>query len=391
MKRKIAVFTGTRAEYGLLYWLLRELQDAPQAELQLLVGGTHLSHQFGYTCRLIEQDGFAVNEKLDFLLASDSPAAVAKSMALATIGAADALQRLSPDILVLLGDRYEALAVAQAAMLAQIPLAHIHGGERTEGLMDEAIRHALTKMSHLHFTATDVYRRRVIQLGERPERVFNFGAPGIDNIRKLEPVSRPKLSTLLGIDLVHTPYLMVTYHPVTLVRDGGVSQLNELLDALDDFPAHQLVITYPNADINCQPLISRLQEYQAKSPGRVALVQSVGQTNYLSLLKYCDAIVGNSSSGLIEAPSFHIPTVNIGSRQQGRLAGSTVLHCEAERPAITQCLHQALTPEFRQCCQQAENPYGDGQSAGRIAQLLCNQALDNILEKSFYDLPGVLP
>lgn len=385
MKRKIAVFTGTRAEYGLLQPLLYQLKERESCELQLLVGGTHWSPQFGSTFQFIERDGFEITAKLDFLLSSDSPSGVAKSMALAMMTSADCLERLQPDLLVVLGDRYESLAVAQAAMLARLPIAHIHGGERTEGLIDEAIRHSLTKMAHLHFTTTEQYRRRVIQLGEQPENVFNFGAPGIDNIKSLKPVERRALSELLNIDITTRPFMMVTFHPVTLKETGGLDQLKALLFVLREFEDFQLVITYPNADTQCQDLIDELNSFKSEFPSRVALIQSVGQLNYLSLLNHCDVVVGNSSSGLIEAPSFGIPTVNIGERQAGRISGDTVIQCDSTTDEIRNALRSALCNDFKLKCKNAVNPYGEGNSASKMADVLCSASLSHLLKKVFYD------
>lgn len=385
MKRKIAVFTGTRAEYGLLQPLLYQLKERESCELQLLVGGTHWSPQFGSTFQFIERDGFEITAKLDFLLSSDSPSGVAKSMALAMMSSADCLERLQPDLLVVLGDRYESLAVAQAAMLARLPIAHIHGGERTEGLIDEAIRHSLTKMAHLHFTTTEQYRRRVIQLGEQPENVFNFGAPGIDNIKSLKPVERRALSELLNIDITTRRFMMVTFHPVTLKETGGLDQLKALLFVLREFEDFQLVITYPNADTQCQDLIDELNSFKSEFPSRVALIQSVGQLNYLSLLNHCDVVVGNSSSGLIEAPSFGVPTVNIGERQAGRISGDTVIQCDPTTDEIRNALRSALCTDFKLKCKNAVNPYGEGNSASKMADVLCSVLLSHLLKKVFYD------
>ncbi len=383
--RKIAVFTGTRAEYGLLYWVLKGIDESIESELQLYVGGMHLSPEFGYTIDQIVNDGFNITEKLEFLLSSDSAVGVSKSMGLALISASEVLERNKPDLVVLLGDRFESMALAQAAMLACIPVAHIHGGEKTEGLIDEAIRHSITKMSHIHFTATEDYRRRVIQLGEHPDSVFNYGAPGIDSIVKLPLMERCKLSDSINFD-VSSPYFMVTYHPVTLDKSGGLESLINLNAVLDLYPDHKCIITYPNADTHGRKLIEVLETYKNKYPGRVLLVQSLGQLRYLSLLKYCSAVIGNSSSGLIEAPTFNIPTVNIGNRQKGRITGETVIQCGESFDEIKQAVNQALNPEFIANCKRVKNPYGDGDSSNRIVSTMLSFPLDNIVEKSFYDL-----
>ncbi|RTE86069.1 MULTISPECIES: UDP-N-acetylglucosamine 2-epimerase [Gammaproteobacteria] len=383
--RKIAVFTGTRAEYGLLYWIMREIQESISLELQLYVGGMHLSQEFGYTIDQIRLDGFSITEELNFLLSSDTPVGVAKSMALATINASEVLERHKPDVLVVLGDRFEALAVAQAAMLSRIPIAHIHGGETTEGLIDEAVRHSLTKMAHLHFAATETYRKRIIQLGEQPRRVFNVGAPGIDNIVKMNLLDVDDLSSSLDFDLTKD-YFMVTYHPVTLADDGESQALANLLECLTLFPDYKCVISYPNADPNGRRIISMLERFRDENSDRVYLARSLGQLRYLSLLKGCSAVIGNSSSGLIEAPTFNVPTVDIGERQAGRIAGKTVIKCEEDRESISTAIKLALSKEFIEECKLQSNPYGGGGSSSSIVHVLANENLDGILQKKFYDL-----
>ena len=383
--RKIAVFTGTRAEYGLLYWVIKELAESPEVDLQLYVGGMHLSHEFGYTMEQIVSDGFRVTESLDFLLSSDTAVAICKSMGLATISAAEALSRHKPDILVLLGDRFECLAVAQAAMVMRIPIAHIHGGESTEGLIDEAVRHSITKMSHLHFTATEFYRQRVIQLGEHPKNVINSGAPGVDNVIRLPLLQRNELTDAIGFDL-DGPYVLVTYHPVTLVSGGEPAALEALLEELKRYPNYKVVACYPNADTDGRRLIEILKRYENTEPDRVYLVRSLGQLRYLSLLKHCEAVLGNSSSGLIEAPAAGVPTLNIGKRQQGRITGATVLSCDANRTSISAGLVKVLSKEFKIDCANARNPYGGGDSSRVIVDKLISHKLEGLIEKSFYDL-----
>ena len=386
MTRRIAVFTGTRAEYGLLYWVIKGLNESLHAELQLFVGGMHLSPEFGKTICQIEADGIPVTAKLEFLLSSDTPVGIAKSMGLALISAADAFERTKPDLLMVLGDRFESLAICQAAMVAQIPIAHIHGGETTEGLIDEAVRHSITKMSHLHFTATEEYRQRVIQLGEQPSKVFNVGAPGIDNIKMLKLLSKDELSKSIGFDLNAAPYMVVTYHPVTLSKDGAVEDLKQLLVALHEYPNHKFVISYPNADTHGRALIKLLDDFQRDMHDRVFLVQSLGQIRYLSALKFCDLVVGNSSSGLIEVPTFGVPTVNIGNRQKGRLAGETVVSCSGDRGSILRAIDEALSKKFKKKCQNAKNPYGEGDSSSKILRTILTEELDGLVFKSFFDM-----
>lgn len=385
MGRKIAVFTGTRAEYGLLYWIIKKLNEAEECELQLLVGGMHLSPEFGFTVNQIEKDGFPIAEKMEFLLSSDSPVGISKSMGLALISGAEALQRHKPDLLVILGDRFESMAIAQAAMVACVPIAHIHGGETTEGLIDEAVRHSLSKMAHIHFTATETYRNRVIQLGEHPSRVFNFGAPGIDSIVKLNLLERDQLNEAIGFNL-DSPYFLVTYHPVTLEVDGAERSLSNLLAVLNEYQGSQVVITYPNADTHGRRLVELLDEYKLANPQRVLLIQSLGQLRYLSLMKYCEAVIGNSSSGLIEAPTFRIPTVNIGNRQGGRLVGDTVVQSGESYDSILCSLKTATSEDFKIRCKQSDNPYGVGDTSEKITDVLLHYPLEGIVYKSFYDL-----
>ncbi|WP_286233289.1 UDP-N-acetylglucosamine 2-epimerase [Thalassotalea sediminis] len=382
--KKIAVFTGTRAEYGLLYLTLKGLQQAENVELQLFVGGTHLAHDFGYTIKHIINDGFTVTDKMDFLLASDTPVAINKSMALAQMAAAECFDRHKPDLLVLLGDRFEALAVACAATISGIPIAHIHGGELTEAAMDDAFRHAITKMAHLHFTSTEVYRQRVIQLGEQPDNVINVGAPGVDNIKKLPLLSKQALSEKLSLDLAK-PYFLVGYHPETLTSQDAKAGLTCLLDALDEFADHNVIITYPNADTFGRAIITELEIYAQNNEGRVHLFESIGQLNFLSAMKHAVALVGNSSSGIIETPSFNIPTVNIGDRQKGRLASKSVIHCKTSKLDITAALQKAVSNEFNASIASEPNPYGNGEASEKIVKTLIER---DILKrvKPFYDI-----
>lgn len=385
MNRKIAVFTGARAEYGLLQGIIQGLHDSEKIDLQLMVGGMHLSSEFGKTVEQIEQDGFPISDRLEFLLSSDTAVGICKSMGLALISVGEAFERNRPDLIVLLGDRVEALAVAQAAMISCIPIAHIHGGEVTAGVVDEAVRHSITKMSHLHFVATEVYRHRVIQLGEQPSQVFNCGAPGVDNMLRMNLLDKRTLIELTGFDLGEK-FFLVTFHPVTLESGGGVDSLLNLLAALDEYPDFQLVITYPNADVHGRRLIEILDDYRRKNANRVYLAQSLGQLRYLSLMKLCEAVIGNSSSGLIEAPSFNVPTVNIGIRQEGRIAGDSVIQCEETLPSIKGALERALSSNFKEACGSSTNPYGNGGTVERILDVIVNIPLQGILKKTFYDL-----
>lgn len=383
--RKICVVTGSRAEYGLLYWLIKEIQADPGLQLQLIVTGMHLSPQFGLTVRQIEEDGFVADARVEMLLSSDTPVGIAKSMGLGVIGFAEALDRLRPDILVVLGDRFEIFAAAQAAMVARIPIAHIHGGELTEGLIDEAIRHSLTKMSHLHFVATEVYRKRVVQLGESPQHVWNVGATGVDAIRRMRLLDRGELSAATGFDLA-TPYFVVTYHPVTLADEQADRGARAMFAALERFPSHKIVVTGANADTGNGAVSREIESFSATHPGRVFSCISLGQGRYLSVLSHADAIIGNSSSGLIEGPVLRVPTVNVGDRQRGRVRAATVIDVGDNEQAIVAGIERALTPEFRAACRDAECPFGDGHSAERIVGVLGEWPLEGLLIKQFHDL-----
>jgi UDP-hydrolysing UDP-N-acetyl-D-glucosamine 2-epimerase len=386
-KRKICVVTGTRAEYGLLYWLMKEIQDDPDLELQLVVTGMHLSPEFGLTYRTIEQDGFPIHEKVEMLLSSDTPVGIATSIGLGTIGFANAFERLKPDILVLLGDRFEILAAAQAAMVARIPIAHLHGGETTEGLIDEPIRHSVTKMSHIHFVATEVYRKRVIQLGEHPERVITAGALGLDNIRRLPLLDRKAFEESIQFKLGEKNFL-ITYHPVTLQKRSPEKDMKELLSALERFPEAKLLFTKPNSDTDGRIISQLIDQFVQKNQERAVAFTSLGQIRYLSAIKHVDLVIGNSSSGLIEVPYFMKPTINIGDRQRGRLKTVSVIDCREREEDIVEAIKTALSPQFRETLKKMDYPYGDGYVAGKIKNCLKNVVLDDILMKTFYDLGG---
>lgn len=386
-RRRICVVTGTRAEYGHMKWLLRDLNADPAIELQVVAAAAHLSGHHGHTIDEIIADGLPVAAQVDMLLAGDSPVAMAKSLGLGVIGFTDALARLTPDVVLLAGDRYEALAAAQAAMCLRIPIAHISGGETTEGAIDEAIRHSLTKMSHLHFVSSEPYRRRVVQLGEAPERVLNVGAPGLDHLSRTEFMDRPALEASLGMGLAD-PLLLVTYHPVTLDDGDQTVPVRELLSALDDFPQAAVVISGVNADAGGSVIEAAFRDYAASRPGRVGIFASLGYHRYLSLMRLAAAVVGNSSSGIIEAPAVQVPTVNIGPRQRGRLRAASVIDCATGRAAISAAISRALSPEFQALAKTATSPLGRGGASVKIAQALRDWPLDDLLMKSFHDLPA---
>ncbi len=384
-KRKICVVTGSRAEYGLLYWLMREIQDDPDLELQIIVTGMHLSPEFGLTYRQLESDGFPITEKVEMLLSSDTPVGIAKSVGLGVIGFADALASLRPDILVVLGDRFEIFAAAQASMFAGIPIAHIHGGETTEGAMDEAMRHAMTKMAHFHFTAAEPYRRRVIQLGEAPERVMNYGAPGLDNVRKLTLLERSALEETVGLPLGTLSFL-VTYHPVTLSETGPEKPFEALLNALDRFPEARIIFTRANADTAGRIINRRIDAYVQANPERTRVFTAMGSLLYLSAVKHVDMIVGNSSSGIVEVPCFRKPVVNLGKRQEGRLKAASIIDCEEKAADIVQAISKGLSPAFQEIVKKAVNPYGEGDASVKIKEYLKKVSLENVLMKKFYDV-----
>lgn len=360
-RKKIAVVTGSRAEYGIMYWVLRDLQGSPDLELQLIVTGMHLSPEFGMTVRQIEQDGFPIARRVEMLLSSDSPGGVTKSLGLGLIGMSDAIEACRPDVMLVLGDRFEILAAAQAALLHNVPLAHIAGGDTTEGAFDESIRHAITKMAHLHLVTNELSARRVRQMGEDPAAVQVVGNPGLDHLLRLPLLDRPALEAALAAPLGRRNVL-VTFHPVTLEPEEGVRQQAELLAALAELPQDTVVwCTRPNADTGGRGLAQALDQW-AEGRANVHVFSSLGQLRYLSLMAQVDAVVGNSSSGLYEAPSFKVPTVNIGDRQRGRTAPASVIQCEPERGAIGAALEQAWGMD----CSAVMNPYGDGHSAPRI-------------------------
>ena len=382
--RKITVFTGTRAEYGLLYWLMKDIDRDPDLVLQLLVSGAHLSAAHGSTYRKIEADGFRIDEKVEMLLSSDTPVGTAKSVGVGVLGFADALSRLAPDALVVLGDRYEALAVAQTAVLLRIPVIHLHGGEVTEGAYDDILRHAITKFSTFHITATERYRQRVIQMGETPASVFNWGAIGLDQLNRSTFLTVDELSECLHFPITG-PYFVSTYHPATLADEDPAESVEAMLSAFDHFKDHQVIITYPNADDGNYRIKVCVMEYAARNPGRVLASHSLGHLPYLSALKHSRVVVGNSSSGIIEAPSFQVPTVNIGDRQGGRLAAKSVVHCNASTDSIVAAIDLALSGGYAEPGEVVVNPYGGGDVTSRIVELLKTCQLS--IRKQFFDLP----
>lgn len=384
--KKICVVTGTRAEYGLLRWLMEGIRNSSCLSLQLLVTGSHLSHEFGLTYKAIEEDGFRIDRKVEMLLSSDTPVGVTKSMGLALCGFADALADLQPDLLLVLGDRYEILAAASAAMLARIPVAHLHGGELTEGACDDAIRHALTKMSHLHFVAAEEYRRRVLQLGEADDRVFLVGGLGIDNIRRLPLLERDELEKSLDFSLGQKN-LLVTFHPATLHAGQAAGQMQELLAALASLKETHIIFTMPNADTEGRGLFGLIEAFVAERPLTAKAYGSLGQLRYLSAVRWVDGVVGNSSSGIIEVPSLGKGTINIGDRQDGRLRAASVIDCQPEHGSILTALETLYSSQFQSILKNVENPYGSGGASEKIVRILEAVDTDSLLRKKFIDLP----
>ena len=382
--RKICVVTGTRAEYGLLRWVMQGIQDSEHLVLQLIVTGMHLSPEFGLTLQEIEADGFHVDRKVEMLLSSDTTVGITKSIGLAFIGFADAFDELRPDLLFVLGDRFETFAAASAALIARIPIAHCHGGEITEGAFDDALRHSITKMAHVHFVAADQYRSRVIQMGENPDRVFFVGGLGVDAIKRTKLLTRKELEASLDFKLGFRN-LLITFHPVTLEHNTSEQQMVDLLAALDELEDTNLIFTMPNADTNGRALIKLVNAFCALRP-RAKAFSSLGQLRYFSCVQHCDGVVGNSSSGLLEVPSFRKGTINIGDRQKGRLMASSVICCQPEKHAIVNSIRHLYSAPFQEMVKHVESPYGNGGSADMIIEILNNLPLCDSTQKEFVDL-----
>jgi len=383
-KRKICVITGTRAEYGLLYWLMKEIESNSAFQLQIIVTGMHLSPEFGLTYKEIEKE-FHIDKKIEMLLSSDTPVGISKSMGLAQISFAEAYGELNPDIVVVLGDRYEIFSATSAAMIARIPIAHLHGGETTEGAFDEAIRHSITKMSHLHFTAAQEYKTRVIQLGEHPDSVFNVGGLGIENIKRLKLLSKEAFENAIDFKLAEKN-ILVTYHPVTLESSSAQKQFQNLLDAIDTLQDTHIIFTKANSDTDGRIINQMINEYVSLNTHKAIAFTSLGQLRYLSALQYVDAMVGNSSSGITEAPSFKIATIDIGDRQKGRLKAKSILETKNNTKEIAIAFKTIYSTEFQSLLQTTINPYGDGCASQKIISVLQDVKLDNILKKTFYNI-----
>lgn len=384
MKRKVCIVTGTRAEYGLLYWLMKKFQIEETIELQVVVTGMHLSPEFGMTINQIERDQFDVNEKVEMLLSSDTPTAISKSIGLGVISFTDVFKRLSPDIIVVLGDRFEIFAAVQTAMIMRIPVAHIHGGELTEGLIDDPIRHSITKMSQLHFTANEEYRNRVIQMGEQPSKVYNVGTLGLEGIRNTQLLNLDELSNSIKFQL--KKFFLVTLHPTTLEKSSAEQQINILLEALNKYPQYQVVFTKTNADTDGRIINQKIEEYVRENSERCCIFDSLGQLRYLSAIKHCEIVIGNSSSGLLEVPFLRTATINLGIRQQGRLKAKSVIDCPFAIEKIISAIEVALSKSFKEEIMDIPMLYGDGNTSEQIVNIIKQVNLENIVIKKFYDL-----
>ncbi len=385
MKRKICIFTGTRAEYGLLKPLMEDIKKDKTLKLQILVSGMHLSSKFGLTYKGIEEDGFIIDEKKKILLDSDTTVAINKSIGLGFIKFSESYARLKSDIIVILGDRFEAFAAATSAMVSRIPIAHISGGEATLGVIDEAFRHSITKMSHLHFTSTEEYRKRVIQLGEEPKRVFNVGPIGLDSIKRLKLLSKEVLEKDLNFNF-NRHNLLVTFHPVTLEDNTSKQQFQNLLRVLDSLKDTHVIFTKANADTNGRIINEMIDDYTSRNSNKSIVFTSMGQLKYLSTMQFVDAVVGNSSSGIVEAPNFRIGTINIGDRQRGRIRAKSIIDCGTTKKNIEEATKKLYSKEFQMSLRKVISPHGDGNAAKRIKRVLKTYNLNGILKKPFYDI-----
>lgn len=381
---KIAVITGTRAEFGLLRPLIEQFQLSGDYTLQLIVTAMHLSPEFGYTVEEIEKEGFKIDKKVECILSSDTAVGITKSIGLAMIGFADAFDELKPDLVVVLGDRSEILAAATSAMVANIPIAHIHGGETTEGAYDESIRHAITKMSYWHFASTEVYRRRIIQLGENPNRVVNVGAIGLDSIKSLNLLDRKGFEKSIDFKL-GKKNVLVTFHPVTLENDSAEEQFQVILEALKTLKDTHFIFTHANSDRSGRIINQMIEQFVSENKDIAVSFKSLGQLRYLSSLQYVDMVLGNSSSGILEVPYFEIPTVNIGDRQKGRVKAESVLNTKPVKDEIIRAMEKSFDHSFLKRIKEQEQLYGTGDTVAKIMKVLSVPS-PNELKKSFYDL-----
>jgi GDP/UDP-N,N'-diacetylbacillosamine 2-epimerase (hydrolysing) len=383
-KRKICIVTGSRADYGLLYWLIKEVVKDKNLKLQLIATGMHLSSKFGLTYKEIEKD-FKIDKKINILLYSDTSEGISRSMGIAQTSFSKAYNELKPDIIVVLGDRYEIFSAVSSAMISRIPIAHIHGGEATEGAIDEAIRHCISKMSHIHFTATKEYSKRVIQLGEVPNKVFNVGGAGIENIKRLKFLTKEEFEKSINFKL-NIKNILVTFHPVTLEGKTSKKHFQEILNSLDELKDTNIIFTKANSDVDGKIINQMIDQYTKKNSDKSIGVASLGQLKYLSALRHVDFIIGNSSSGISEAPSFKIGTINIGDRQKGRIKAESVVDCLCNKKDIKRAIKKIYSTEFKNLLKDVKNPYGDGCASKKIIKVLKTVKLGNILKKKFFDI-----
>lgn len=384
--RKICVVTGTRAEYGLLSRLLKMIQDSPLTDLQIIATNMHLSPKYGETYKEIESDGFVIDKKVPMIVdGPDNSNTTLKCMSMALSGFADAYDELKPDLVVVLGDRYEILAAATAALISRIPIAHISGGDVTEGAYDDAIRHSITKMSQLHFPSTEVYRRRVIQLGEQPDRVFNVGSTGIENIKMLPLLVKDEIDKFIGMTLDRNT-ILVTYHPVTLGKSSTETDIKNFIEALEELPDIKVIFTMPNSDTGASAIVEAIEGFVNRNSNRAKAFKSMGVKRYLSVMSQVGAVVGNSSSGIVETPSFGIPTLNIGDRQKGRLQADSIVNCETNKKSVIEGLKLVLSSEMQEKAKHTVNPYEQLDSAQKIFKVISTYPLDKLNQKHFYDI-----
>ncbi|EDM23163.1 UDP-N-acetylglucosamine 2-epimerase [Caminibacter mediatlanticus] len=381
--KNICVVTSTRAEYGLLYWLMKEIENDKKLQLQLIVTGSHLSPEFGMTIKEIEKE-FKIDKKIEMLLSSDSKIGISKSMGLLQISIAEAFEELKPDFLVVLGDRYELIPIVSTAVVFNIPVVHLHGGEITQGAIDEYFRHAVTKMSYLHFTSTEEYKKRVIQMGEEPNRVFNVGAFGVENIFRLKLLNKKEFEDSINFKL-NKKNLLITYHPETLNTQNTKKDFKEILDVLDELKDTNFIFTKANSDTNGRIINKMIDEYVSKNGNKAISFDSLGQIRYLSALKHVDAVIGNSSSGIIEAPSFKTATINIGNRQKGRIKAKSIIDCEPKKESIKKAFEKLYSKEFQELLKSVKNPYQkEKYPSKKVVDVLKNFEVKS--SKNFYDM-----
>lgn len=385
--KKVCVFTATRAEYGILTPLLYRIQECEKIELIIIALGAHLSPEYGYTYKEIIADGFTINERIETLMSSDSSIGVCKTMGLIQISSSEIIERVKPDLAIILGDRYEMLSIASTAAIMNIPIAHIHGGEITEGAIDDSIRHAITKLSTLHFTSTEIYKQRVLQLGENPLAVFNVGALGIENIKNVKYLTKKEMEKSLNVSLEEN-IAVVTFHPVTTELSETIKQIDDLFNVLIQKTDFRIIVTKSNADEMGRAINNRIDEFADLYPSRISTFTSLGRIRYLSLLRLADLVIGNSSSGIIEAPEYNIPIINVGNRQKGRASSPAVIHCDANYNSIAFAVEIALAKKHNIFQEKVDNIYGDGNTSNLIMEVLIDYLYLNqdSYKKKFCDL-----